>query len=296
MFSAAGLFGGVLFARLQSAAAPQPRHLLVPAALFAAGWLPLLAPLPAPAVLDLAVLPGALFVPLLTVASLTVTALAPPGTSTEAVGWMSSAIRLGVAGGTALAGPLGGHFTLPLLAGRPVRTPALSPHHARGRTSRRLNPARTAQGVVPPHGTPSLIAMPGPGTPERRTGCGPLPGFRLPAPPPSKGRIAVPFPSALRRTTPAHRVRTMAVAASVLGLSLAAAAPASAATGSKACTHQVKLDTRVTATVNFRTGPGTSYTNLGLLTQGQGVYWACYRGNWGYLKPYYGAHKAIGAG
>ncbi|WP_317440749.1 hypothetical protein [Streptomyces collinus] len=29
---------------------------------------------------------------------------------------MSSAIRLGVAGGTALAGPLGGHFTLPLLA------------------------------------------------------------------------------------------------------------------------------------------------------------------------------------
>ncbi|MER6474556.1 hypothetical protein [Streptomyces collinus] len=57
-----------------------------------------------------------MFVPLLTVASLTVTVLAPPGTSTEAVGWMSSAIRLGVAGGTALAGPLGGHFTLPLLA------------------------------------------------------------------------------------------------------------------------------------------------------------------------------------
>ncbi|WP_333774195.1 hypothetical protein [Streptomyces sp. IBSBF 3136] len=44
-----------------------------------------------------------------------VTTLAPPGTSTEAVGWMSSAI-LGVAGGTALAGPLGGHFILPLLA------------------------------------------------------------------------------------------------------------------------------------------------------------------------------------
>ncbi|WP_333776972.1 hypothetical protein [Streptomyces sp. IBSBF 3136] len=86
------------------------------AALFAAGWLPLLAPLPAPAVLALAMLPGTLFVPLLTVANLTVTALAPPGTSTEAVGWMSSAIRLGVASGTTLAGPLGGHFTLPLLA------------------------------------------------------------------------------------------------------------------------------------------------------------------------------------
>ncbi|MGY4967215.1 hypothetical protein [Streptomyces sp. 900105245] len=86
------------------------------AALFAAGWLPLLAPLPAPAVLAATVLPGALFVPLLTVASLTLTALAPAGTSTEAVGWMSSAMRLGLAGGTALAGPLGGHFALPLLA------------------------------------------------------------------------------------------------------------------------------------------------------------------------------------
>ncbi|MFD5268127.1 hypothetical protein [Streptomyces sp. NPDC058335] len=50
-----------------------------------------------------------MFVPLLTVASLTVTSLAPPGTSTEAIGWMSSAMRLGLAGGTALAGPLGGH-------------------------------------------------------------------------------------------------------------------------------------------------------------------------------------------
>ncbi|MER6434175.1 MFS transporter [Streptomyces sp900105245] len=116
VFSAAGLLGGILFARLQPATAPQPRHLLVVAALFAAGWLPLLAPLPAPAVLAAAVLPGTLFVPLLTVASLALTALAPAGTSTEAVGWMSSAMRLGLAGGTALAGPLGGHFALPLAA------------------------------------------------------------------------------------------------------------------------------------------------------------------------------------
>ncbi|MFF8401705.1 MFS transporter [Streptomyces sp. NPDC015684] len=116
VFSAAGLLGGVLFARLQPATAPKPRHLLLVAALFAAAWLPLLAPLPTPAVLAAAVLPGALFVPLLTVASLTLTALAPAGTSTEAVGWMSSAMRLGLAGGTALAGPLGGHFTLPLAA------------------------------------------------------------------------------------------------------------------------------------------------------------------------------------
>ncbi|RNF81151.1 MFS transporter [Streptomyces botrytidirepellens] len=115
-FSAAGLLGGILFARLQPAALSQGRHLLPLGAVFAVAWLPLLAPLPAPAILALAMLPGALFVPLLTVASLTVTALAPAGTSTEAVGWMSSAIRLGQAAGTALAGPLGGHFAVPLLA------------------------------------------------------------------------------------------------------------------------------------------------------------------------------------
>ncbi|MEU6547884.1 MFS transporter [Streptomyces sp. NPDC046859] len=115
-FSAAGLLGGAAFARLQPTTAPQPRHLMWLGAAYAACWLPLLAPLPAQAVLALALLPGALFVPLLTVASLTVTRLAPPGTSTEAVGWMASAIRLGLAGGTALAGPLGGNFALPLTA------------------------------------------------------------------------------------------------------------------------------------------------------------------------------------
>ncbi|MFG3207364.1 MFS transporter [Streptomyces sp. NPDC048192] len=128
-FSAAGLIGGVLFARLKPTTAPVRQHLLRLAAVFTAGWLPLLVPLPAPAVLALALLPGAMFVPLLTVASLTVTRLAPPGTSTEAVGWMSSAMRLGVAGGTALAGPLGGRFTLPLTAAA-VCTLLLAPRTA----------------------------------------------------------------------------------------------------------------------------------------------------------------------
>jgi MFS family permease len=114
VFSAAGLAGGVLFARFQPTTAPRPRHLLLLCAVFAACWLPLLAPLPAPVILAAVMLPGALFVPLLTVAGLTITALAPPGTTTEAVGWMSSAIRLGLAAGTALAGPLGG--ALPLIA------------------------------------------------------------------------------------------------------------------------------------------------------------------------------------
>ncbi|MCZ1011956.1 MFS transporter [Streptomyces lydicus] len=113
-FSAAGLLGGALFARFQPE--PRPRHLLLLGAAFAACWLPLLAPLPATVILTVAMLPGALFVPLLTAASLRVTTLAPRGTSTEAAGWMSSAIRLGQAGGTALAGLLGGHFAIPLLA------------------------------------------------------------------------------------------------------------------------------------------------------------------------------------
>ncbi|MFF8883262.1 MFS transporter [Streptomyces flaveolus] len=116
VFSGAGLAGGVVFARFQPATAPRPRHLLLLGAVFAACWLPLLIPLPAPAVLAAVTLPGALFVPVLTVTGLTVTTLAPPGTTTEAVGWMSSAIRLGLAAGTALAGPLGGHFALPLMA------------------------------------------------------------------------------------------------------------------------------------------------------------------------------------
>ncbi|MFD5079517.1 MFS transporter [Streptomyces sp. NPDC058371] len=114
-FSAAGLLGGVLFAHYQPASAPGPRYLLLLGAVFALCWLPLLAPLPASLLLALAMLPGALFVPLLTVASLAVTSLAPPGTSTEAVGWMSCAMRLGLAGGTALAGPLSGHFVVPLM-------------------------------------------------------------------------------------------------------------------------------------------------------------------------------------
>ncbi|MFF7858749.1 MFS transporter [Streptomyces sp. NPDC007904] len=113
-FSAAGLLGGTLYARHQPA--PARRHLPLLATLFTAAWLPLLTPLPAWSVLALALLPGALFVPLLTAASLTLTTLAPPGCSTEAVGWMSSAIRLGLATGTAAAAGLGGPFTLPMLA------------------------------------------------------------------------------------------------------------------------------------------------------------------------------------
>ncbi|MET9110529.1 MFS transporter, partial [Streptomyces zhihengii] len=116
VFSTAGVIGGALFLRFQPASTARPRHLAQLAALYALCWLPLLAPLPAPLLLVAALLPGALFVPVLTVASITLTTLAPPGTSTEAVGWLSSAMRLGLAAGTALAGPLGGQFAVPLMA------------------------------------------------------------------------------------------------------------------------------------------------------------------------------------
>ncbi|MFD0427394.1 hypothetical protein ACFQ60_02215 [Streptomyces zhihengii] len=77
VFSTAGVIGGALFLRFQPANAPRPRHLAQLAALYALCWLPLLAP-PAPLLLVAALLPGALFVPVLTVASITLTTLAPP--------------------------------------------------------------------------------------------------------------------------------------------------------------------------------------------------------------------------
>ncbi|MEV6393430.1 hypothetical protein AB0M39_01355 [Streptomyces sp. NPDC051907] len=60
-----------------------------------------------------------------------VTSLAPPGTSTEAVCWLSGAIRLGLATGTALAGPLDGRFAAPLMAAALVRAPPGRPHRVR---------------------------------------------------------------------------------------------------------------------------------------------------------------------
>ncbi|WP_326581763.1 MFS transporter [Actinacidiphila glaucinigra] len=116
-FSAAGICGAALFARLPARTTRRGvRQLFAPAAVFTACWIPLLTPAPPLLILALVVLPGAVFVALLTASSLAVAALAPPGTSTEATGWMTSALRLGTAGGTALAGPLTGSFAVPLAA------------------------------------------------------------------------------------------------------------------------------------------------------------------------------------
>ncbi|WNI20093.1 SH3 domain-containing protein [Actinacidiphila sp. ITFR-21] len=77
----------------------------------------------------------------------------------------------------------------------------------------------------------------------------------------------------------------------LLGGAVATASTASAATTSKTCTHSAKLNTYVDATVMFRTGPGTGYTAKGQLSKNTRIYYACYKGNWGYVKPSSGAHK-----
>ncbi|MGW0844269.1 hypothetical protein ACWD26_29845 [Streptomyces sp. NPDC002787] len=93
------------------------------------------------------------------------------------------------------------------------------------------------------------------------------------------------------------------IASATLALSVTAGAMATtasaapAAVGKSACNKSVKLDTRVSATVKFRTGPGTKYTAKGQLAEDTRVYWACNRGStgsdksWSYLKVKNGAHK-----
>ncbi|MFI6688379.1 SH3 domain-containing protein [Streptomyces sp. NPDC050485] len=96
-----------------------------------------------------------------------------------------------------------------------------------------------------------------------------------------------------------RRAATVATTgALLLGGAVATASTASAATlGSGACTHQIKIDTDVYTTVNFRTGPGTGYTATGQLSPGTRVYWQCNKGSngepgaWGYVTVTSGAHK-----
>jgi hypothetical protein len=86
-----------------------------------------------------------------------------------------------------------------------------------------------------------------------------------------------------------RRVATVATAgALVLGGAVATASTASAAT-SKTCTHSAKINTHVNATVKFRTGPGG--TAKGQLSKNTRIYYACYKGNWGYVKALSGVHK-----
>jgi hypothetical protein len=102
------------------------------------------------------------------------------------------------------------------------------------------------------------------------------------------------------RTTPARLAASSMLALSVVaGVTATTASTASAATatvGSRACNHSVKLNTDVSTTVKFRTGPGTKYLAKGQLPTGTKVFWSCNKGStgsaksWGYVKVKSGVH------
>ncbi|MFJ6783597.1 MFS transporter [Streptomyces yangpuensis] len=107
-FSTGSFLGGLLYGRRVwpgSSAA----QLLVGAACFLTGWLPLLT-LPGPrAAIAAVAVPGLFLTVVISCAFLTVDSLAPPTRTTEAYAWLILAVGIGQATGTALAGALSAH-------------------------------------------------------------------------------------------------------------------------------------------------------------------------------------------
>ncbi|MEV8125416.1 MFS transporter [Streptomyces sp. NPDC085944] len=145
--SVGSLVGGVLYGRRNW---PGPLHsqLRTWAVLFALAWAPLcVGPGPHSAIM-LTALPGLFLTALITSAFLTVDALAPAGTRTEAYAWLIAAVGTGQAAGTALAGvlsahpyaaalPAGGAFAcLAVLLGARRRLAVPGPARRRGRHRR----------------------------------------------------------------------------------------------------------------------------------------------------------------
>ncbi|MFD9793341.1 MFS transporter [Streptomyces sp. NPDC059070] len=111
--SVGSLIGGALYGR-RTWPGSLTTHLSSAALAFALGWSALITR-PGPAVaVGVSVLPGLFLTALVTSSFLTVDALAPAGTTTEAYAWLIASIGIGQATGTALAGPLATH---PHLAG-----------------------------------------------------------------------------------------------------------------------------------------------------------------------------------
>ncbi|WP_123527043.1 hypothetical protein [Streptomyces sp. 840.1] len=103
--SIGSLVGGILYGR-RHWPGRLSSQLVTAAILFAAAWVPLaLDPGPLAATAFTA-LPGLFLTTLITSAFLTVDALAPAGTRTEAYAWLIAAVGTGQAAGTALAGVL----------------------------------------------------------------------------------------------------------------------------------------------------------------------------------------------
>ncbi|MFE7272449.1 MFS transporter [Streptomyces sp. NPDC057623] len=106
--SVGSLLGGILYGRLRRPG-QLGTQLRTAALLFTLAWVPLAAhPGPIAATAPTA-LPGLFLTALITSAFLTVDALAPAGTRTEAYAWLIAAVGTGQAAGTALAGALSAH-------------------------------------------------------------------------------------------------------------------------------------------------------------------------------------------
>ncbi|MFI5982118.1 MFS transporter [Streptomyces sp. NPDC051555] len=107
-FSTGSFLGGLLYGRRVwpgSSAA----QLLVGAACFLTGWLPLLT-LPGPrAAIAAVAVPGLFLTVVVSCAFMTVDTLAPPTRTTEAYAWLILSVGVGQAAGTALAGALAAH-------------------------------------------------------------------------------------------------------------------------------------------------------------------------------------------
>lgn len=86
-----------------------------------------------------------------------------------------------------------------------------------------------------------------------------------------------------------RRVAIVATAGALVFGGAVVTAPTASAATSNTCTHAAKLNTYVDATVKFRTGPGG--TAKGQLSKNTKIYYACYKGNWGYVKAQSGSHK-----
>ncbi|MFB9556861.1 MFS transporter [Streptomyces roseoviridis] len=108
-FSAGSFLGGLLYARLPRRL-PPGTQLVCATAMFAVGWLPLLAqPEPRTAIFT-AALPGLFLTMVITSGFDTVDALTPASRATEAYAWLILAVGTGQAAGTVLAGRFVGHL------------------------------------------------------------------------------------------------------------------------------------------------------------------------------------------
>ncbi|MEU1149416.1 MFS transporter [Streptomyces sp. NPDC005863] len=106
--STGSLIGGIFYGR-RTWPGTLTRQLLTAAALFVAGWLPLMAVAGPASAVVLTAVPGLALTAVITSAFLTVDALAPAGTTTEAYAWLIASVGTGQAAGTALAGMFADH-------------------------------------------------------------------------------------------------------------------------------------------------------------------------------------------